>query len=564
LLRIAGVALAGILLAATIARAGAQEAAGSTVLSPHDVSTYEAMFAAEKAGQIAKSDSLREKLDDKALVGYVLQARYLGPHYHARLNELSSWLKTYGELAGAERIYSLARKRAAKNTYIPRPAPARWRGPKGEGDAFEDSDITSKAGVRAEARAHAQVRKGKPEAAHQLLKTIRNVPESDLDRLLAYTAFAYLVDGQDQAALSLAEETLKRGGTAERQSRWTAGLAAYRTMQFDRAAGHFEALAQDVGIAARTSSAAAFWAARSKMRSGQPEGVLLLYEQAAAEPTTFYGILATRLLGRDMGPELAEPQLDEATFSELMRSGAAHRAVALWQIGRTGAMQEELARAFGEIDPSLDPAYAALARQLGAPSLELRAAEVVAERDVQLTSLYPIPPYEPRGGYALDQAVILAFARQESRFQTEARSRVGARGVMQIMPATAAMISRDRSLARKNRAKLDDPVLSMTLGQDFLRDLIDRQNGNLFSLAAAYNAGPGNLSKWMALHEGINDPLLFIETVPAAETRNYIKRVMVNLWMYRKRLGEPMDGLDDAAQGRWPVYVRATGTAQAE
>jgi len=95
-------------------------------------------------------------------------------------------------------------------------------------------------------------------------------------------------------------------------------------------------------------------------------------------------------------------------------------------------------------------------------------------------------------------------------------------------------------------------------------ELIDRQNGNLFSLAAAYNAGPGNLSKWMALHEGINDPLLFIETVPAAETRNYIKRVMVNLWMYRKRLGEPLDGLDDAAQGRWPVYVRAMGTAEAE
>jgi hypothetical protein len=68
----------------------------------------------------------------------------------------------------------------------------------------------------------------------------------------------------------------------------------------------------------------------------------------------------------------------------------------------------------------------------------------------------------------------------------------------------------------------------------------------------------------MSLHEGMNDSLVFIESLPAAETRNYIKRVMVNLWMYRKRLGEPIDGLDDVAQGRWPVYVRATGPAAAQ
>lgn len=410
----------------------------------------------------------------------------------------------------------------------------------------------------------AQVRSGKPEAAHRQLKTLKNVPKDDLDRLSAYAAFAYLVDTQDQAALTLAEETVRRGGVAQAQSRWTAGLASYRLTQFDRAAAHFEALAQDSGVAARTSSAAAFWAARSWMRAGKPERVLPLYEQAAAERGTFYGLLAARLLGRDMGAEFSDPRLDATNFAQLMQSSAARRAVALWQIGRKDAMGEDLARAFGEIDPGLDEAYAGLARQLGVPSLELRAAETAAERNVQLTSLYPIPPYQPQGGYTVDRAVVLAFARQESRFQPAALSRVGARGVMQIMPTTAAVITRDPSLARRNRARLDDPVYSMTLGQDYLRDLLDRQSGNLFSLAAAYNAGPGNISRWMSLHEGMNDSLLFIESVPAAETRNYIKRVMVNLWMYRKRLGEPIDGLDDVAQGRWPVYVQASGTASAE
>jgi soluble lytic murein transglycosylase-like protein len=292
------------------------------------------------------------------------------------------------------------------------------------------------------------------------------------------------------------------------------------------------------------------------MRAGSPERVMALYQRAASAPHTFYGLLATKLLGRDMGADFSEPDFDTLSFAALMRNEAAHRAVALWQIGRTEQVDEELARAFGEIDPDLDAAFAALARHLGAPSLELRAAELLSERNVQLTSLYPIPPYQPKGGYALDRAVVLAFARQESRFQPTALSRVGARGVMQIMPTTAATITHDASLARKNKTRLDDPVYSMTLGQDYLVDLLDRQNGNLFGLAAAYNAGAGNLAKWMSLHEGMNDSLLFIESLPVAETRDYIKRVMVNMWMYRKRLGEPADGLDDAAAGGWPTYTQ--------
>ena len=559
--KIAGLALAGILLAASLSCACAQDAARFTVLSANDARTYEAMFAAEKAGQIAKSNALAEKIDDKLLIPYVLQARYLGPLHRSQLGELTAWLKTNAELADADRIYDLARTRAKKGAYIPRPVPIRWRGARGDGDAFEDIELASRAGVRARARMAVQVRTGKPEAAHRVLKTTKNVPKDDADRLSSYAAFAYLLDTQDQAALKLAEETVHRGGVAQAQARWTAGLAAYRMSQFDRAAAHFEALAEDMGVAPRTSSAAAFWSARSWMRAGKPERVLPLYEQAAAEPGTFYGLLASRLLGRDIAAKFADPRLDAASFAQLMKSDAARRAVALWQIGRTQAMIEDLGRAFGEIDPSLDEAYAALARQLGVPSLELRAAETAAERDVLLTSLYPIPPYEPRGGYAVDRAVVLAFARQESRFQPAALSRVGARGVMQIMPTTAAVITGDRSLARRNRARLDDPVYSMTLGQDYLRDLLDRQSGNLFSLAAAYNAGPGAISRWMSLHEGMNDSLLFIESIPAAETRNYIKRVMMNLWMYRKRLGEPIDGLDDVAQGRWPVYSQVVTTA---
>jgi soluble lytic murein transglycosylase-like protein len=236
-----------------------------------------------------------------------------------------------------------------------------------------------------------------------------------------------------------------------------------------------------------------------------------------------------------------------------MRSDAARRAVALFQLGRDGrAVEDELARAFGETPADLDPAFAALARILGSPALELRAAENATERDIVLTSLYPVPDYAPQGGFTLDRAVVLAFARQESRFDAGAVSSAGARGLMQIMPATAALVAHDPSLKGRNRTRLDDARYSLTLGQAYLGDLLERENGNLVALAAAYNGGEGNVPKWMAGRE--DDPLLFIESLPVPETRDYIKRVMMNLWMYRLRLREPMTGVDDAASGAWPIY----------
>jgi soluble lytic murein transglycosylase-like protein len=173
---------------------------------------------------------------------------------------------------------------------------------------------------------------------------------------------------------------------------------------------------------------------------------------------------------------------------------------------------------------------------------------------VYLTSLFPEPAFEPHGGYTLDKALVLGIARQESRLQAIAVSSAGARGVMQIMPDTAARITGDRSLAGRGRSRLDNPGYNMQLGQQYIRDLLDRSNGSLIGLCAAYNGGLGNLSKWLARHEGNDDPLMFIESIGAPETREYVKRVLTNIWMYRKRFNEPTDGIDQAAAGKWPIY----------
>lgn len=565
----AKLALAAVLSLAPLTLARADDNVLHTVLSAEDVQLYRTIFRAEEAGESAKADAAIAKLADKSLTGYVLQIRYLGSHHRSTFGELKSWLEEHGDIADADRIHKLAMKRAPKGARVPTPPPVKWRGAPGEGTAFADMELETDAARKALARMRGFERDNKAEESNTLLKTVStgSMPQADKDRLGAYVAALYLSEAKNDAALALAEDIAARDSEASAQCHWTAALAAYRLDKFEVAAKHFEAVSSQGSAAKRTSAAGAFWAARSWMRSGQPERVLPLYRIAAAQPDNFYGLLAARLMGSDEGANFTEPTLENGTFALLMLNRPAHRAVALWQIGHRAEMQTELARALGDIAPDLDAPFAALARHLDTPTLELRAAELASAPDFRLSSLYPVPSYKPQNGFSLDPAMLLAFARQESRFATDAVSKSGARGLMQIMPRTAALVARDPSLAGVNKVRLDDPTYSMTLGQDYLRTLLQSQGNSLIALAAAYNAGSGNLSRWMAVHEGIDDPLLFVESIPVSETRDYVKRVMMNLWMYRKRLGEPVDGLDDTASGAWPVYkqtgYKQTGTASA-
>ncbi|MEQ9349048.1 MAG: lytic transglycosylase domain-containing protein, partial [Alphaproteobacteria bacterium] len=159
------------------------------------------------------------------------------------------------------------------------------------------------------------------------------------------------------------------------------------------------------------------------------------------------------------------------------------------------------------------------------------------------------------------RALILAFARQESGFNTDARSPAGALGLMQLMPATARYIGRDRSLRGDGLDRLSEPDLNLELGQRYIQYLQanDAVGDNLFMLTAAYNGGPGNLRRWVQAADFRNDPLLFIESIPSRETRIFIERVLANLWIYRQRMGQSNPSLDAIAAGVWPAYTGLDG-----
>ncbi|HEY8696447.1 MAG TPA: lytic transglycosylase domain-containing protein, partial [Rhizomicrobium sp.] len=296
---------------------------------------------------------------------------------------------------------------------------------------------------------------------------------------------------------------------------------------------------------------AAFWAARAYTQSGEPLRVVTLLTAAAREEPTFYGMLAERILGLNDNVGLSDPVVDTDSFAALMEIPSAHRAVALWQIGRTQDLHEEMARALADMNLRDGQTYAAIARRMSLPDLELRASETAAARGTMLTGLFPVPGYTPTGGYYVDRSLVLAIARIESRFQADAISPAGARGLMQLMPATASHLAGGAA----TNGELREPSYNLNLGQRYLAELLDTTNGNVFQLAAAYNAGPGSLQRWLAARDGKHDdPLLFIESMPSPETRSYVKRLMTYYWMYSKRMGEAAPTLDETATGDWPRY----------
>jgi soluble lytic murein transglycosylase-like protein len=533
----------------------------SAVLSSEDARLYRAVFEDESSGQFEHAHALSAEISDRCLMGYVEAEEFLATHKkRIPLAQLVSWLETYGDLPIAPTIYELAEKRNRHHkVQIPAPVfvPARHAG-----NGFEESDLlynpplSSEQARAVQTQIDANIRIDQPAAAESQLQGLaatNAAPLSDIAKMTQRVAASYLAEGQDSEAYRVATGVTGEARYTAPLLDWDAGFAAYRLNKFADAATYFESLAQAGDVPGGTRSAAAFWAARAHMQAGDPLRVVTLLTAAAREQPTFYGMLAERLLGQESLSQFSDPVLDAAGFEALMQNPAAHRADALWQIGRTTYIADEMTRAFAVIDLSNAGAFAALSRQLDLPALELRASESQAKRGVLLTGLLPIPHYTPPGGYHIDPCLVLAFARIESRFEAHAVSGAGARGIMQLMPGTAMHVDG----AMPGRSQLDDPAYNLGLGERYLQELIDQTNGNLFQLAAAYNAGPGSLTHWLGARPSIaNDPLLFVESLPAPETRIYIKRLMTYYWMYSKRSNRPATTLEDTAEGKWPLYQR--------
>lgn len=549
------------------------------VLGAEDATRYRQVFVLQEAGDMAAADRLIGQITDPVLMGYVQSQRYMHPTAHrSTFVELRDWLATYADHPEADRIHALALRRKPANAgrpEAPRPlsagdytaadgeyvAPSEvYQSPRGRNAAVGRQ-------VRSIARTiNARVADGWPTGALAILDG--NEAQRLLDPVEQAMARALIAKGYFLASVDDKAFTQgKAAGNASPQyaaiGHWIAGLAAWRMGRIDDAALEFETFAGADGADPWTISAAAFWAARAHLQAGRPERVRSWLVVAADYPLTFYGQLARRNLGMETPLDWSPVPLTAATRDLLLDIPATRRVLALLQAGQDDLAEEELTRLARAARADLWRPLLAIATRAHMPALSLKLADLIeATYGEQIPAgLYPLVAWQPQDGYRVDRALILAFARQESGFNTDARSPAGALGLMQLMPATARYIGRDRSLRGDGLDRLSEPDLNLELGQRYIQYLQanDAVGDNLFMLTAAYNGGPGNLRRWVQAADFRNDPLLFIESIPSRETRIFIERVLANLWIYRQRMGQSNPSLDAIAAGVWPAYTGLDG-----
>lgn len=540
-----------------------------TILTTRDAENYRRIFALQEDAKWAAADRLIKQLDDPILMGYVLFQRYMHPTgYRSRYAELAPWLTKYNDLPGARRIYRLASKRRPKGVRSPkRPLAAAVRIATNAAPAAAPptSRLKRREVATLKSRINRYLRRSNADRAEKRLwASARAGVLSDVgfDIQLGRVAAAYYYLGDDDKALALASLAARSRADAPTVD-WIAGLAAWRLGRWDQAATHFAALARARGPSEWIISAAAFWGARAYLVSHEPQRVNPLLAIAARHSHTFYGQLAARQLGKKIAYSWDKPPLLPEDMLKLNGLAGALRVMALVQTGQTHWADQDLKLTARRATPGLFAALLGLASRLNLPSTQLTLSDLMtAVAGPVLDSVrYPLPDWEPEGGFSVDKAVMFAVIRQESRFNNRAKSPVGARGLMQLMPRTASFIGRDRTLRHVNKTKLFAPDFNMALGQLYLKHLteIDYIGDNVFLIVGAYNGGPGNISRWLKNSRHGDDWLLFIESIPNAETRDFIEKVVANLWIYRAHLGQPAPTLDAVAAGGWPVYTAIDG-----
>jgi soluble lytic murein transglycosylase len=295
------------------------------------------------------------------------------------------------------------------------------------------------------------------------------------------------------------------------------------------------------GSAARTPgtrSKGFYWAGLSAAIAGQNAEAQRYFEMAASYADQFYGLLALERLGRPVPRFAAEADV-QPTPDERARFNAALITRAVREAARDADWRTTV-RFFREISDQQQSKgqhvlVAELARELGRRDLGVIVGQAAAARgylDFQHIA-FPVIPVPQ--GYEHGWTMIHAIARQESQFAQNAVSHAGARGLMQLMPATANEQAGKLGLSYSNTALIEDAGFNLQVGGAYFQRLLNYFNGSYPLAVAAYNAGAGNVNKWLRANgdpRAGGDWVDWIERIPLSETRNYVQRVMENAVVY--------------------------------
>lgn len=308
------------------------------------------------------------------------------------------------------------------------------------------------------------------------------------------------------------------------------------------AAPHFEEMTKHSTLPDSVTQAN-YWLGRARQALGDEAGATEAFKKAAAFGTIYYGQLARSALGKPSTELRDMPAWKEAEAGFEAREPV--RAVRLLAENGHKELAIPLLRSFadGFTDGADLLLSARLAQTLDAHHLAIAIADTAEKRGVPLDLFnFPKDGLPSTKLASMDHAAIYAITRQESRFQVDAISSAGARGLMQLMPATAKETAGKLGVKYSASRLTSDGEYNALLGSTYLKAQLERFDGSLLLAAAAYNAGAGNARKWVNTFgdprsEAI-DPVVWVELIPVQETRTYVKRVLGNYLVYRARLGK--------------------------
>jgi soluble lytic murein transglycosylase len=387
-------------------------------------------------------------------------------------------------------------------------------------------------------------------------------------QLVAYA----LKKGDFAGAYAAAAGANLQSGSDGAESEFFAGwLALVRLKDPDRAAVHFANL-NAIGASPITRGRALYWQGRAAEAQGDPIAAQAFYSEGARYITTFYGQLAAEKVGVKTLVLGKDPVITAADRTRFEGRDVIRAARVLAQIGARDTFKVFVLATDDTLPTAAEEALLVdLARSYGDQDLAMRAVRTAAQRGFILPERgYPLLPAPSVPGGA-ETAFVFSITRQESNFDPSARSAPGARGMMQLMPATAAYTAR-RLGEPYSIDRLFDADYNMRLGAKNLGMMIDTFGGSYLMAAAAYNAGPGRPTEWITAcgdpRGGGTDPLDYIECIPFSETRNYVMRTLETTMVYRARLngGEaPLTLSADLKRGGYtygpPPETTSTGGA---
>ena len=542
------------------------------ILTIKDIENYQKIFIEQKKCNFKKADKYIFEIKNKILMGHVLAQRYLHPDcYKSQFIELSSWMKMYNDLPQAKRIYRLAIRRMPEGyKRPPKPITAIGVNIEKQEVKIKPSKYQSKIKLNKSQRNEkyqllvnikSRVNKGWPTGALKLLNqsnTKNLLDEVEIDQQKELVAKGYFLANKNELAVKYAEEALGRSPNYVPFANWTAGLSSWRLKNYNKSSNFFSNFAIALKDDPWHNTAGSFWAARSYGELNDYKKINFWLLNASTNIETFYGQIANNILGLSNQIDWKKEKLNSDTEKIFINLPAGKRTMALIQIGRVLEAENEIVKLNNSLNQNIALISLGVANKFNMAYTQLKIANKLTriEQEIPLRYFYPIPNWKPLDQYKTDKALIFAFIHQESTFNINAKSRKGAMGLMQIMPNTAKFISKNKKVKRGNSSILKDPLINIEVGEEYINYLLnlDLINGNLIYLAAAYNGGPGNLKKWLNETNFINDPLLFMESIPSRETRWFIEKILTNYWIYKDQFEEDSQSLLELSKGNDPIY----------